>query len=179
MSRLFPDSNEFLMHPNAKKIAALPPSDLPALFQAQLDEQVLRETADLEEVMGLGQLFRLMKVPDVERHVEGWLGQHSTPKGYDVTSLFLLGFWPSRSEVSATLVGALLDGISAHIESIAVVDSLVSALGVPFGNVEDRGVRERIRLGFLPLLVLSPLLQRASQLALARVAVTAESSPRD
>jgi hypothetical protein len=179
----FPDSDELLMHPNPRAIAALSPEAARALMHEQLSEEEQTKIPDADRVMGLGQLARLMKLERIDSDLAGWLDEHPTPSGLDIASLFAAGYWAKEGEPSPLLVAQLLAGLQLHLPplleklrreeilfpSVGVVDSLVLALGSGYFFSGDADLRGQIKSAFAPVTPVGPYLQSASKSSLERV----------
>ncbi|MGC4095095.1 MAG: hypothetical protein QM756_45685 [Polyangiaceae bacterium] len=164
-SKLFPGTNELLLHPSPKEVVSLPAESLTPFMLAQLDVQAALPYADYETTLGLGQLARLLMLPDMQRQLEAWLEKRNDIKGHDTAALFLAGFWQSNPQPSPILVDGLLAFLARHAGVLEVVETQLLALGAAL-DASDQALRERIRGGLRPLLPLYPLLQGTCQVLL-------------
>lgn len=161
-SKLFPGTDELLLHPSPKEVIALPAESVTPFMLAQLDQQAGLPYADFETTLGLGQLARLLKLEGMQPQLEAWLQRRNDPQGHDTAALFLAGFWQDNPEPSPVLVERLLAFLAQNAGSLQVIETLLLALSAALAT-RDEALREAIRGGLRPLLPLYPLLQTTSQ----------------
>ncbi|HTQ05187.1 MAG TPA: hypothetical protein VMI54_15090 [Polyangiaceae bacterium] len=174
---VFPGTNQIVMHPDAKRLAALPRPELREQARTELALQSEAAVPDLERVMGLGQLLRLKGDPDFGVELVAWLNAQPTTNALDVACLFVSGYWSPERKPESALVARFIDALATHAlpllaaqaggeplsAPIGVTDSLVLALIAAFQSSKDRALRDRILSALLVLVPIAPYLQASSQ----------------
>ena len=161
------EPEEYILYRSAREITSLPDAEIgPAIYERLTKEAV--GTVDLERTMGLGQIARIKRVPDVERWLVRWLETEKTATRYDAVALFLWGYW-SAAEPSADAIAALLSGLEAFAANPSARDSLVSALACAFSITRSDDIKRRIHAGFAVLSAQQRQIQPAVQERLDKV----------
>jgi hypothetical protein len=162
--------SELVLYPSPEELTSLPAKRVLPFILDRLSEQARQYVPDLERSVGLGQMARLLSVPDAEAALERWLvdQQHLSDKACDTAAMFLQGYWPNQPGISRSLVKCLLHALHHHPGATNARDSAVMALGLAHLNLAGDELGLEIRRAFLKLWPRRVAYQKSVRLALER-----------